>query len=82
MLKIPTEYGHRAECILGKEGLVASLLGVSESLVKERIAVLTKREAHGRTGVFLEYEFDGDTLETISYLSRINKFFKRRIGLL
>jgi hypothetical protein len=82
MLIIPTDEGHRGECILGREGYVARLLNVSESLVRERVAVLTRREEHGRTGVFLEYEYEGDTLETISYLCRVNKFFRRSVGML
>ncbi len=81
MLIIPTEEGHRGECILGREGYVSKILGVSESLVRERISVLTRRESHGRTGVFLEHVVEGDVLEAVRILSRRNKFFRKMVGL-
>ena len=80
MLIIPTDDGHRGECIIGREGYVSRLLGVSESLVRERVSVLSRRELHGRTGVFIEYEVEGDVLEAIRFLSKQNKFFRRMVG--
>lgn len=81
MLIRPVKDGHLGECIIGREGYVASLLNVSEALVKERVSVLSKREKHGRTGVFIEHVVEGDTLEAIKNLSRDNKFFRKMVGL-
>jgi predicted nucleotidyltransferase len=39
--------------IIDRESEVARLLGVSSDIVRERIRVLTRRDAIGRTGVFL-----------------------------
>jgi len=77
----PTDYGHMGICILGREGWVAGELGVSESLVRERVSVLTRRSRHGRTGVFLEYEVTGDIMDEIKHLSRVNEFFAKKVGL-
>ena len=81
MLIVPTDEGHRGECIINKEGYIAKMLNTSESLVKERVSVLSKRNRHGRTGVFLEYPFKGDTMDVVKYLSKTNKFFRKMIDL-
>jgi predicted nucleotidyltransferase len=49
----PTDDGHMESPIIGRESEVARLLGVSSDIVRERIRVLTRRDAIGRTGVFL-----------------------------
>ena len=80
MLIKPTEEGHIGECIIGREGYVASLLDISESIVKERVNVLLRRNKYGRTGVFLEYEVDRDITDAITSLMRENKFFRRMMN--
>ncbi len=50
----PTDDGHIESPIAGREAEVARLLGVSADIVRERIRVLTRRDAIGRTGVFLK----------------------------
>lgn len=52
-LIVPTERGHVAWSILGREEEVARLLGISIETVLERVRVLTRRDEVGRTGVYL-----------------------------
>jgi len=52
----PTETGHRESPVVGKESVVAKKLGVSLSIVKERVRVLTRRDQVGRTGVYFKRE--------------------------
>ncbi len=55
VLIIPTLGGHKEAPVIGYEGYVAKVLGVSIETVLERVRVLTRRDKHGRTGVFLKY---------------------------
>ncbi len=55
ILIIPTREGHREAPVIGYEGFVSKLFGISIETVLERIRVLTKRDRHGRTGVYLKY---------------------------
>ena len=45
--------GYWTSSIIGKENSVAKLLGISQSIVEERVRVLRRRDKLGRTGVFL-----------------------------
>jgi len=60
MLIIPTKRGHLESSIIGREEEVASLLGISPEIVKERVTMLTRREEIGRTGVFIKYRLSSD----------------------
>ena len=55
VLIMPTERGHREAPVIGYEGYVARVLGISLETVLERVRVLTRRDRFGRTGVFLKY---------------------------
>ncbi len=55
VLIIPTPRGHREAPVIGYEGYVAKVLGISVETVLERVRVLTRRDKRGRTGVFLKY---------------------------
>jgi len=55
MLIRPTLKGHIEEPIKGREAEVARLLNVSIDIVKERVYILLRRDAIGRTGVYLKY---------------------------
>ena len=54
MLIEPTETGHMESTVQGREGLVASLLGVNIKIVQERVRTLERRERVGRTGVYIK----------------------------
>jgi len=49
----PCADGHEEMSILGIENAVASMLGISVETVMERVRVLMRRDAVGRTGVYL-----------------------------
>jgi len=50
----PTPWGHVENPVVGQEGKVANLLGISVKAVLDRVRTLTRREKVGRTGVFLK----------------------------
>ena len=50
----PTPEGHVESSVVGYEAEVARMLGVSTDIVRERVRVLTRRDAVGRTGIFLK----------------------------
>ncbi|NJE41683.1 nucleotidyltransferase domain-containing protein [Thermococcus sp. GR6] len=56
ILIVPTERGHIEREVVGRESEVAKILGVSIDIVTERIHVLTRRDAIGRTGTYLNEE--------------------------
>ena len=60
MLIEPTERGHVESSILGREGEVARLLGISLEAVMDRVRALLRRDEVGRTGVFLKRELGPD----------------------
>jgi len=60
MLIEPTETGHLESNIIGREQVAAKFLGVSAETVLDRVHTLVKRDAAGRTGVFLKKELAPD----------------------
>lgn len=81
MLIEPTRLGHRESPVIGREGLVARILGISQATVEERVRVLTRRREHGRTGVFLKVVLGSDESveEAIARIARDNVLFRRRV---
>jgi predicted nucleotidyltransferase len=79
----PTDRGHRESPVIGREGYVARLLGISVETVIERVRVLTRRREHGRTGVFLKVELNPEDSveEAVARMARENPVFRRRLGL-
>jgi predicted nucleotidyltransferase len=79
----PTDRGHRESPVIGREGYVARLLGISVETVIERVRVLTRRREHGRTGVFLKVELNPEDSveEAVARVARENPVFRRRLGL-
>ncbi len=82
LLIIPTERGHRAENIVGREAQVAKILGISVDTVLERVRVLSRRDQVGRTGVFLEIELQPNESveEAVSREAANNPMFRRMLG--
>ena len=54
MLIEPNTIGHVKSGIVGREEEVARFLGVSTEIVHDRVRALQRRDAIGRTGVFIE----------------------------
>jgi predicted nucleotidyltransferase len=77
----PTPLGHYESSIIGREGSVARLLGISVDLVEERVRVLRRRDAIGRTGVYLRRELSPDESfeEAIKKISERDPIIRRRL---
>ncbi len=56
----PLAYGHEESSIIGREELIAKLLGISVQTVLDRVHALLRRDEIGRTGVFIERELSED----------------------
>jgi uncharacterized protein len=81
MLIEPTETGHVESGIIGREGEVAKTLGIAVETVLDRVHALMKRDAVGRTGVFVKRELEADeTFELVmKHLAEENPAVRRRI---
>ncbi|MCJ7817457.1 MAG: nucleotidyltransferase domain-containing protein [Candidatus Thorarchaeota archaeon] len=63
----PTDTGHIEFGVIGHEHNVAKKLGVSIDIAQERVRVLTRREAVGRTGVYQTYHLkDAESFEEVT----------------
>ncbi|MGY5871791.1 MAG: nucleotidyltransferase domain-containing protein [Candidatus Thorarchaeota archaeon] len=63
----PTDNGHIEFGVIGQEYDVAKKLGVSIEIARERVRVLTRREAVGRTGVYQTYQLqDSENFEEVT----------------
>jgi predicted nucleotidyltransferase len=82
MLIEPTERGHVESGIMGREEQVAKTLGISSETVLDRVHALMKRDAVGRTGVFVKRELDPDeTFElAMKHLADENPAVRRRLN--
>ena len=81
MLIEPTPEGHIESSIVGREGEVAKLLGISTKTVLDRVRVLKRRDEVGRTGLFIERELSPhETFESVlKKLSERNPAVRRRL---
>jgi len=81
MLVEPTEFGHVESSIMGREEIVAKVLGASVDTVLDRVHALTKRDRVGRTGVFVKRELGQDeTFElALKKLADSNPAVRRRM---
>ena len=81
MLIEPTEKGHAESSVIGREAFTAKILDVSAETVFDRVHALLKRDAVGRTGVFIKRELRQDeTFElALKKLSDLNPAVRRRI---
>ncbi|MGA2387183.1 MAG: nucleotidyltransferase domain-containing protein [Candidatus Bathyarchaeia archaeon] len=81
MLIEPTEKGHVESSIIGREEDAAKTLGISAETVLDRVHTLLKRDAVGRTGVFIHRELSSDeTFElALKKLSDLNPAVRRRM---
>ena len=80
MLIEPTEKGHVESSVIGRETYAAAVLGISVGTVQDRARALTRRDAVGRTGVFVKREVAADeTFElALKKLSEQNPAVRRR----
>ena len=82
MLVEPTAEGHRESTVVGREELVASLLGISVETVLDRVHALLRRDTVGRTGVFIKQELSAsETFEmALRRLAAGNPAVRRRLA--
>ena len=82
MLIEPTPWGHVEIPVVGNEGYVARRLGVSLSVVLDRVRALTRRREEGHTGLFIEMEIPlGKSVEeVVNELCRENRLFRQRVS--
>ena len=81
MLIEPTPIGHVESPIRGREGMVAKILGISVSVVLDRVRTLRRREKVGRTGVFLKRSLAPEESfgEVLKQLSKRRPAVRRRL---
>jgi len=81
MLIEPTAKGHVESSIVGREDDVAKRLGVSVETVLDRVHALLKRDAVGRTGVFIKREITPDETfeQALKKLADENPAVRRRM---
>jgi predicted nucleotidyltransferase len=81
MLIEPTADGHVESAVVGREEMVANLLGVSLNTVLDRVRALLRRDEVGRTGVFIEKELAPDETfeQAMKELADHNPAVRRRI---
>jgi predicted nucleotidyltransferase len=77
----PTAEGHVESSVVGREEMVATLLGVSLNTVLDRVRALLRRDEVGRTGVFIEKELAPDETfeQAMKKLADQNPAVRRRI---
>jgi len=82
MLIEPTSVGHREIPVIGNEGYVAKRLGVSMSVILDRVKALTRRSFEGHTGLFIEFEIPPNISieEAIDRLCMENRLFRQRVS--
>jgi len=81
MLIEPTADGHVESAVVGREEVVANLLGVSLNTVLDRVRALLRRDEVGRTGVFIERELASDETfeQALKKLADQNPAVRRRV---
>jgi hypothetical protein len=79
----PIPKGHYESSIIGRENSVAKMLNISLDLVEERVRVLRRRDAVGRTGVYLKRELSPEeNFEVVlKEISERDPIIRRRLAL-
>jgi len=82
MLIEPTMEGHCESWIVGREEFAATILNVSSQTVLDRVHTLMRRDAVGRTGVFVKKEiWPEETFElALKKMSEENPAVRRRMN--
>ncbi len=79
MLIEPISEGHIESPVIGREAEVAKKIGISIDTVLERVRVLSRRDIHGRTGVFVKTVLSSNESieEAVKELASKNPVFRR-----
>jgi predicted nucleotidyltransferase len=81
MLIEPTEKGHVESNVIGKEESAAKTIGIAAETVLDRVHALVKRDAVGRTGVFVKRELlqDEPFELALKKMAELNPAVRRRM---
>jgi len=79
---VPVEDGHMDYPAYRDPDVAAKLIGVSSRAVRERIAVLSRRRAHGRTGTYFEVTLrrDESFSAVLRKIATHNPLLRRRLN--
>ncbi|MEM1806106.1 MAG: nucleotidyltransferase domain-containing protein [Ignisphaera sp.] len=82
LLIIPTDRGHIEMPVLGNEGYVCKVLGVSIDIVKDRTEALIRRSREGHTGLFIDIDvpYFEEVEQFIEKLCISNMIFRRAVA--
>ncbi|MHA1803753.1 MAG: nucleotidyltransferase domain-containing protein [Promethearchaeota archaeon] len=77
----PTPVGHEELSIIDNEPMVAKELGIHLNTINERITVLTRREKHGKTGVFLKktLSMEDSVEDVLKKLAKKNSIIRSKL---
>jgi len=80
-LVVPTPNGHEEVSVVGREEVVARILGISLRTVEERVRVLTERRVRGKTGLYVHYTLglDESFEGALKRLANLKKGLRRRL---
>ncbi|MHA1584497.1 MAG: nucleotidyltransferase domain-containing protein [Promethearchaeota archaeon] len=81
VLILPNEKGHEEYALSEMQVNAAKILGVSQTIIDQRIRVLTRRDKIGRTGVFLNEDvgMEENIEEKLRQIARKNPLIRRRL---
>ncbi len=78
----PTDEGHKESPLIERQYEASKILGISQSMVDQRIRVLTRRDKIGRTGIFLNKDvgLNENIEEELRKIARHNPLIRRRLN--
>lgn len=78
----PNEEGHNESPLIERQYEASKILGISQSMIDQRIRVLTRRDKIGRTGIFLNKDvgINENIEEELRKIARHNPLIRRRLN--
>ena len=78
----PNEEGHLESPLIERQYEASKILGISQSMVDQRIRVLTRRDKIGRTGIFLNKDIglNENIEDELRKIARHNPLIRRRLN--
>jgi len=78
----PNDEGHNESSLIERQYEASKILGISQSMIDQRIRVLTRRDKIGRTGIFLNKDIglNENIEEELRSIARHNPLIRRRLN--
>ena len=78
----PNDEGHNESSLIERQYEASKILGISQSMIDQRIRVLTRRDKIGRTGIFLNQDIglNENIEEELRKIARRNPLIRRRLN--